>query len=167
MDTWGRVLDTIAAEFSDLREIEDLTRVLVRLGVAAVLGALLGFERERAHKAAGLRTHILVSMGAALFVLMAVRSNFDPEPLSRVIQGVAAGIGFLCAGAILKSESSEQVRGLTTSAGLWMTTAIGLTAGLGHELLAVVGALLALVVLRLEGPVQRWLGGGSPGERGD
>ncbi|MEJ7928628.1 MgtC/SapB family protein [Ramlibacter sp. AN1015] len=157
MDTWALVVATVASEFRDLHEVEDLTRVVVRLLVAAALGALLGLEREHAHKSAGLRTHMLVSLGSALFVLMALRSDFGPEALARVIQGVAAGIGFLCAGAILKSETSEQVRGLTTSAGLWMTTAIGLTAGLGHEALAVLGTVLALVVLRLEAPVRRWV----------
>lgn len=164
MDLWSRVAGTIASEFSDLREVEDLTRVVLRLLLAVVLGSLLGLEREQAHKSAGLRTHMLVSLGAALFVLLALRSEFNDEALARVIQGVAAGIGFLCAGAILKSETAEQVRGLTTAAGLWMTTAIGVTAGLGHEVLAVLGTVLALVVLRLEGPVRRWTGGGSSDE---
>lgn len=159
MDVWGVIGNTIASEFADLRAVEDITRVVVRLMVAAVLGAILGFEREHARKAAGLRTHMLVSMASAMFVLLSLRSDFDANALGRVIQGVAAGIGFLCAGAILKAEAKQQVRGLTTAAGLWMTTAIGLTAGLGHEMLAVLGALLTLLVLRLEGPVRRMTNG--------
>ncbi|MBL0421696.1 MgtC/SapB family protein [Ramlibacter sp. AW1] len=159
MDLWSRISHAILVEFSDLREVEELAQVIVRLLVAALLGALLGIERERANKFAGLRTHILVAMGSAMFVLLAIKADFDSEPISRVIQGVAAGIGFLCGGAILKSARSEHVRGLTTAAGLWMTTAIGLAAGLGHEVLAIIATVLALGVLRLEGPVKQWLAG--------
>lgn len=158
MDAWSRIGHTITAEFSTLHELEEVTAVVLRLLLAAILGAALGIEREKAHKSAGLRTHMLVAMGAALFVLLAVQSEFDHEPLARLLQGVIAGIGFLCAGAILKSERDEQVRGLTTAAGLWMTTGVGLACGLGHEVMAVLATVLMLVVLRMERPVKRWLG---------
>ncbi|AEG91823.1 MgtC/SapB family protein [Ramlibacter tataouinensis] len=158
MDVGDRILATLAAEFSDFRDLEDITRIVLRLLLAALLGAMLGYEREHAGKAAGLRTHMLVSLGSALFVLAALQSGIEPGDLSRVIQGVVAGIGFLCAGAILKSAQDDQVRGLTTAAGLWMTSAIGMTAGLGREAIAVFSALLALGVLMSEKPVRRLMG---------
>ena len=158
LDAWDRITATLVAEFTDIRELEDITRIALRLMVAALLGGLLGLERERARKSAGLRTHMLVSLGSALFVLVSLESGMDPDALSRVVQGVVAGIGFLCAGAILKSAEEDQVRGLTTSAGLWMTAAIGLCAGLGREGLAVLSTLLALGILSMEKPIRRWMG---------
>jgi putative Mg2+ transporter-C (MgtC) family protein len=156
-DAFSRIARVVADEFSDLGDLEDLTRVTVRLMLAAVLGGLLGLERESAHKSAGLRTHMLVSVGAALFVLVSARSGIEPGDLSRVIQGVIAGVGFLCAGAILKSPQDDQVRGLTTSAGLWMTAAIGVAAGLGRDALAVLCTVLTWGILELERPVRRWM----------
>lgn len=167
MDVSDRILATLSQEFADFHNVEDITRIVLRLLMAALLGAMLGFEREHAGKAAGLRTHMLVSMGSALFVLASLQSGIEPADLSRVIQGVVAGIGFLCAGAILKSAQEDQVRGLTTSAGLWMTAAIGMTAGLGREAIAVFSALLALVVLMLEKPVRRWMHGGRNPRKAD
>ncbi len=92
---------------------------------------------------------MLVAMGAALFVLIPQQAGILPADLSRVIQGVVAGIGFLCAGSILKSEDEDRVRGLTTAAGMWLTAAIGMAAGLGREATAVISTALALVVLTL------------------
>lgn len=154
MDTISR---TIADEFSDLGDLEALTRVLVRLLLAALLGALLGIERELTAKPAGLRTHMLVALGSAMFVLTAAEVGLDDEGMSRVVQGLLAGVGFLCAGAILKSGDREHVFGLTTAAGLWMTAAIGLAAGLGREALAALSTLLTLGILLMERPVQRLL----------
>jgi putative Mg2+ transporter-C (MgtC) family protein len=156
-DALARISRVIAEEFSDINDLEELTRVTVRLLLAALLGGLLGLEREAARKNAGLRTHMLVSVGAALFVLVAERSGIEPGDLSRVIQGVIAGVGFLCAGAILKSANKDQVHGLTTSAGLWMTAAIGVAAGLGRDGLAVLCTFMAWSILELERPVRRWL----------
>jgi len=155
MDAWTRIADVIASEFSDIQDLEQLTRVLVRLLLAALLGALLGMEREHAGKAAGVRTHMLVATGGALFVLAPLQSGMEPDDLSRVIQGVVAGVGFLCAGTILKTRGEDEVHGLTTAAGLWMTAAIGVCAGMGLEATAVVSALLAFVVLALERPFRR------------
>jgi putative Mg2+ transporter-C (MgtC) family protein len=154
MDTIAR---TVADEFSDLGDLESLTRVVLRLLLAASLGALLGLERELTSKPAGLRTHMLVALGSAMFVLAASQAGLDDEGISRVIQGLLAGVGFLCAGAILKSDDQEHVFGLTTAAGLWMTAAIGLAAGLGREALAALSTLLTLGILLLERPVQRLL----------
>ena len=151
------VLDTLAAEFSDLGDAEVLTRVIVRLLIAALLGGLLGLEREFTGKSAGLRTHMLVALGSAMFVVSSIEAGMDAEALSRVIQGLLAGVGFVCAGSILKSSDKEQVYGLTTAAGLWMTAAIGVAAGLGRELLAVLSTVLTLGILMLEQPIQRRL----------
>jgi putative Mg2+ transporter-C (MgtC) family protein len=90
-----------------------------------------------------------------MFVLASSRAGMDDEGLSRVVQGLLAGVGFLCAGSILKSDNQEHVYGLTTAAGLWMTAAIGLSAGLGLDTLAVLSTLLTLGILLLEAPLQR------------
>ncbi len=157
MSAWDTITATVAAEFSDIPDLEQLTRVVVRLLVAAVLGGLIGLERELAGKSAGLRTHMLVALGSALFVLIPLQAGIELDDLSRVIQGLLAGVGFLCAGAILKAASEEHVHGLTTSASLWMTAAIGMAAGLGRDATAVLSTLLALAILSMEGPLQRML----------
>ena len=157
---WDTISRTVASEFSDIPDLEQFTRVVVRLLLAAILGGILGFERETSGKAAGVRTHMLVAMGAALFVLVPIQAGIVPADLSRVIQGVVAGIGFLCAGSILKTGSArgndeDQVRGLTTAAGIWLTAAVGIAAGVGREATAVLATLLALAILSLEGPIRR------------
>ena len=149
----------VVAEFSDVADLGEFARITVRLMLAAILGFALGFERERKGKAAGVRTHMLVAIGSAMFVLVPQLSGADPSDMSRVIQGLVAGVGFLCAGTILKQGSGNgnandddeqhQVQGLTTAAGLWMTAAIGMACGLGRETTAVLSALLALFVLAL------------------
>jgi putative Mg2+ transporter-C (MgtC) family protein len=149
MPIWQEVTETVAAEFSSLPDAAEVTRVLVRLLLAAVLGGVLGYEREHKGKAAGLRTHMLVAMGAALFVLVPERDGMQIADMSRVIQGVVTGVGFLGAGAIIKRQSEEQVQGLTTAAGIWMTAAIGVACGLGREATALLGTLLALLILSL------------------
>ncbi|MBA2962635.1 MULTISPECIES: MgtC/SapB family protein [Ramlibacter] len=148
------VLATVASEFSDIRDLESFVRALVRLLLAALLGGLLGLERELTGKPAGLRTHMLVALGSAMFMLAARRAGLDEEGVSRVIQGLLAGVGFLCAGSILKADDQEHVYGLTTAAGLWMTAAIGLAAGLGLDALAVLSTLLTLGILLLEIPLR-------------
>lgn len=144
---WEEVANTLAEEFSSLPDAAEVTRVMVRLLLAALLGGIVGYEREHKGKAAGLRTHMLVAMGAALFVLVPERGGMDIADMSRVIQGVVAGVGFLGAGAIIKRHSEEQVQGLTTAAGIWMTAAIGVACGLGREAIALLATLLAIVIL--------------------
>jgi putative Mg2+ transporter-C (MgtC) family protein len=162
---WHTVWLAIQAEFADIADLREVTQILVRLLMAAVLGAVLGFEREHKGKSAGVRTHMLVCLGAALFVLAPSMAGADEQALSRVIQGIVAGIGFLGAGTILKGNGQEtsHVKGLTTAAGLWMTAAIGTAAGVGREATAVISTVLALLVLgsmpllveRLEGEDER------------
>ncbi|MDH1105489.1 MgtC/SapB family protein [Pseudomonas otitidis] len=149
MSTWERVLETLAEEFADLEDPARATRVVLRLFLAALLGGLLGFEREQHGKAAGVRTHMLVALGAALFVLVPQMAGAEHDAMSRVIQGLTAGIGFLCAGTILKRDRMDEVKGLTTAAGLWSTTAIGVTVGLGFEATALLAALVIVAILNL------------------
>ena len=125
-----------------------LAIVLIRLISAALMGAAIGYERETAGKAAGLRTHILVTAGTSVFVLGCLGSGMESDALSRVIQGIVTGIGFVGAGSILKRETESSVQGVTTSAGIWMAAAIGVTVGLGGLGLALMATALALVVLR-------------------
>ncbi|MBC2658688.1 MgtC/SapB family protein [Pseudomonas sp. MSSRFD41] len=149
---WHEVWLTLQAEFADIGDARQMTRIILRLLLAAVLGAVLGFEREHKGKAAGVRTHMLVAMGAALFVLVPSLSGAQSDAMSRVLQGVIAGIGFLGAGTILKGreeESGQHVKGLTTAAGLWMTAAIGVATGMGREATALLSTLLALMVFSL------------------
>lgn len=139
--------NTIVAEFSDLNDLSDLVIVVVRLLVAAFLGGLLGLEREQRGKSAGIRTHMLVCMGAALFILIPQQAGISDSEMSRVIQGVIAGIGFLCAGTIITGIQEEEATGLTTAAGIWFTAAIGIAVGLGQEQTAILCTLLAWLVL--------------------
>ena len=156
---WHQVWITLQAEFADIGDAAQLTRISVRLLIAALLGAILGFEREQKGKAAGVRTHMLVAMGAALFVLVPQVAGAESDAMSRVVQGVIAGIGFLGAGTILKNKDGDEshVKGLTTAAGLWMTAAIGVAAGLGRESTAVLSTLLALAVFSVMPVIVRWL----------
>jgi putative Mg2+ transporter-C (MgtC) family protein len=124
-----------------------VARVVIRVIAAALLGALLGWERERAGKPAGLRTHMLVALGAALFVLFPAEAGMAIGDLSRVIQGVATGIGFIGAGTILKRAESEQVEGLTTAASIWLTGAIGMAVGAGQLWLSALCAVSAWIIL--------------------
>jgi putative Mg2+ transporter-C (MgtC) family protein len=133
--------------------IPDSTRlwtIILRVIAATLLGAVVGFQRERAGKPAGLRTHILVSLGTAVVVIACSSSAMDMAGLSRVIQGIVTGIGFIGAGSILKVSEEKDIRGLTTAAGLWLTAAVGVACGLGTIGIAVIAAILALIVLALE-----------------
>jgi putative Mg2+ transporter-C (MgtC) family protein len=149
-------LDELA---SGLPDSDALARIVVRLVLAALLGAVVGIQRELVGKPAGLRTHMLVALGAALFVLACLESGMAPNDLSRVIQGLATGIGFLGGGAILKVSEHREISGLTTAAGIWLTAAVGVSVGLGQWGLAAVGALLTWMILavlfRLEPEIKR------------
>ena len=121
--------------------------VTVRLVVAAVLGGLLGFEREREGKPAGLRTHMLVALGAALFTIAPLAAGMNIEDAGRVVQGVATGVGFLGAGTILKAREQQEIHGLTTAAGIWLTAAVGISVGMGPVWIPAVAVVLALIIL--------------------
>ena len=146
---WQEVWRGIQADFSDLPGMTEVTQIVVRLLLAALLGGLLGFQREWVGKAAGLRTHMLVSLGSAVFVLIPYQAGMPLADLSRVLQGIITGIGFIGAGTILKQHEPERIHGLTTAAGLWLTAAVGIAAGLGREASAVLGTVLAFIILSL------------------
>jgi putative Mg2+ transporter-C (MgtC) family protein len=129
---------------------ETAVRVAVRLLVSAAIGSIIGIQREHTGKAAGLRTHMLVALGSTVFVLVAVEVG-SVDNVGRVIQGVAAGIGFLGGGAILKLAAEREVHGLTTAAGIWMTAAAGVAVGVGQVVLAVLGVILAWIILAVIG----------------
>ncbi len=145
MGVWNEVGTTLASEFS-LPDVQTVVVIISRLLCAAVLGGMIGWEREAKGRSAGLRTHMLVSVGAALFMMAPLLAETDLGSMTRVIQGIVQGIGFLGAGAILRHERGHRVEGLTTAAGIWLTAAVGMTAGMGQEILALATALLALVV---------------------
>ena len=126
---------------------DGLVLVAMRLGTAAALGGLIGIERQLAHKAAGLRTHMTVSLASAVFVMIAIQSGAQIADVSRVLQGIAAGVGFLGAGTILKGTSEQTIQGLTTAATIWLTAAIGAAAGAGHSVVAAMSVAVAWVIL--------------------
>jgi putative Mg2+ transporter-C (MgtC) family protein len=126
--------------------VEAILRVLL----AVALGAVIGYQRERAGKAAGLRTLVLVGAGAALFTVVSI-FGFGTQgvDISRVAAGVVVGVGFIGAGVILRGQREEEVAGLTTAATIWVTAAIGLAAGAGMYLVAVIAAAIILSILLL------------------
>ena len=143
----------------DSTQMRDLLAMLL----STVLGTIIGWERQMGRKPAGLRTHVLVCLGSTMFVLMAPHamrsfgmSQFDP---TRIVHGVITGVGFLGAGSIMRQEG--YVHGLTTAASIWMVAAIGTTVGVHAYGLAVVGTVLALVVLEGFRWVERFM---SPGD---
>ena len=138
-------------------DTEYLVRVSVRLFAAALLGGLIGVEREWMGKAAGLRTHMTVALGCAAFMLVALESSSDVGNMSRAIQGIAAGIGFIGAGTILKRTEEDDIKGLTTAATIWLTAAVGAAAGAGHGWLGLVGVLIAFLILSILSGVDKWL----------
>lgn len=145
MDLWALVVH----DFSDLPSARQALAVGVRLLLAVVLSGLLGYDRERRDAPAGLRTHMLVGLGAAMFVIVPLQAGATVADMTRVLQGVVAGIGFLGAGAIIKSGDAGEVRGLTTAASIWATAAIGVAVGMGQAATAILATVLALVILNL------------------
>lgn len=132
--------------------------VLLRLGAAVAVGALIGLDRELRRKPAGLRTLALVSLGSAVFILETIDPTRAPytDATSRVIQGIVTGVGFLGAGTIMRGASEDSIRGLTTAASIWLAAASGVACGLADWPLVVVGSALGLLVLVIT-PVERVL----------
>ncbi|PYQ49251.1 MAG: hypothetical protein DMF59_14025 [Acidobacteria bacterium] len=132
-------------------EMSYIGEIAMRLGAATLVAAGVGLDRELRHKPAGLKTHALVGLGSALIVVVAAAmvnmKTPDVEALSRVIQGLIAGVGFLGGGAILKSSSDEMVTGLTTAASIWLVASLGVACGAGQWAVALIGFGIALVVL--------------------
>src|SRR5580765_8102991 len=137
------------------------SEALLRLALAAALGGAIGLEREFRHKPAGLRTNMLIALGSALFAILSVELGAGAGSPDRIAAQVVTGIGFLGAGAILRS--GDHIHGLTTAATIWVNAAIGMAAGLGSYTIATVGAAITLVVLALlpimENLVERRRGG--------
>jgi putative Mg2+ transporter-C (MgtC) family protein len=148
------LLEEIISGLPDLRQSASL---VTRLVTAMILGAVIGAQREAIGKPAGLRTHMLVAMGGALFVLAPLQSGMNLDGMSRVIQGIITGIGFIGGGAILKLQEQRAIEGLTTAAGIWLTAAVGIAAGLGRWGLAVTGTILAWITLSLIGRIEGWM----------
>lgn len=136
--------------------------VVIRLVAATLIGAALGLNREIRGKPAGLRTHALVALGTALVTLTGVElaghePEFNSDAVSRVIQGIVAGIGFLGGGTILKADSGAHISGLTTAASLWVVACLGIACGVGLWLMSLVALVLALLVLIVGEPVENAL----------
>jgi putative Mg2+ transporter-C (MgtC) family protein len=148
------ILEELGAGLPDARQF---ARIVIRLLIAMLLGAIVGAQREHTGKPAGLRTHMLVSLGAALFVLASVESGMTSSDVSRVIQGLATGIGFLGGGAILKLSKEREIRGLTSAAVIWMTAAMGVAVGLGRLWIAMLSMVLTWFILTVVEKFERRL----------
>jgi putative Mg2+ transporter-C (MgtC) family protein len=131
-----------------------LAHIVIRLIAATLLGAAIGAQRERIGKPAGLRTHILVTIGTTVFILACSGYGMTSDGLSRVIQGIITGIGFIGAGSILNLSEERDIQGLTTAAGIWLAAAIGVAVGLGALGLALLTTILALIVLTFVGRIE-------------
>ena len=123
----------------------EYTEILLRLVLATLAGGLIGLEREIVHRPAGIRTHMLVSLGSALFALITIEQL--PNEAARIIAGIATGIGFLGAGTIFKAKND--VHGLTTAASVWAVAAVGLSIGFGYYLMMLIAVILILIILQL------------------
>lgn len=139
-----------------------IAELVARLALATVLGAAIGVNRELHQKPAGFRTHAMVSLGAALMTILALSLGgtgraFDTAAVSRVLQGIVAGIGFVGGGAILRGDNAQGVHGLTTASSIWVVAAVGVAAGLGMWPAAVAAVALALLVLIVGGLIDRLL----------
>lgn len=144
---WQEVWSALTVEFSDIPDAATVTKVTVRILVAGLLGGILGYERERKARSAGIRTHMLVAVGAAIFMVGPTQAGMSVGDLSRVMQGVVQGVGFLGAGAIILGTAGRQVQGLTTAASIWAAAGIGVAAGLGMEATAILATGIVLFIL--------------------
>lgn len=119
----------------------------LRLLLAAALGACIGYQRERAGKAAGLRTHILIATGASLFTIASIFGFSGEVDPSRVAAGIVTGIGFIGAGVIFRGMGRDRIAGLTTASSIWAAAAVGLTAGVGLYLISVIATIIIVGTL--------------------
>lgn len=153
MDSLGNLIaSALRSELPTLADAAGGIRAAFRLLVAVVLGAVIGYEREIRGTAAGFRTHMLVALGAALFVLVPEQAGMEFDEISRVLQGLISGIGFLGAGAIIKLSEGKEVKGLTTAASVWLSASIGVAAGMGQPLIAIFSTVLGVIILMLSHP---------------
>lgn len=129
-----------------------------RLGLATLLGAAIGINREWERKPAGLRTHALVALGGALFTVLGLLLHADdPSATGRILQGITAGIGFIGAGVIMRRPDMQDIQGLTTAAAIWVVAAIGVSVGAGLWRTSLYALGLALFVLIVGEAIDRWL----------
>ncbi len=141
-------MNSVFHDFTQLTpEFHQLIRITLRLLASLAIGTAIGLQRELTHKPAGLRTHMLVGLGTAMLLVGAAESGMDQAALSRIIQGLVTGIGFLGGGAILKLTTEREIHGLTTAAGIWMTASASAVAGVGQVAIAMIGTLFALLIL--------------------
>jgi putative Mg2+ transporter-C (MgtC) family protein len=155
----SRMMDELASSLPDLTH---LMRIVGRLTVALIIGAGIGLQRQLTHKSAGVRTHMLVALGTALLLVSATDAGLATSDVSRIVQGIITGIGFLGGGAILKLTDHQEIRGLTTAAGIWLTAAASAAAGLGQTVAALIGLAFALIVLIVMGKLDRHLNPKKP-----
>jgi putative Mg2+ transporter-C (MgtC) family protein len=137
--------------------------IVIRLVVAACLGAVIGIEREIHKKPAGLRTNILIALGAALFTIMSIQLRTDGGSPDRVAAQIVTGIGFLGAGSIIRS--GRHVVGMTTAATIWVNAAVGMAAGAGELFMAAAATVITLIVLALLAPIEAFFERRNPGKR--
>src|SRR3989338_6951289 len=121
------------------------SEIFFRLVLAVIAGGLIGLEREIVHRPAGIRTHMLVCLGSALFVLVTIEAL--PHEAARIIAGIATGIGFLGAGTIFKAK--DEVHGLTTAASIWAVAGVGIAIGFGYYMITLLAVVLILIILQL------------------
>ncbi len=149
-------MDIIWTELTQgLLTTRELLHVMIRLTAAILLGAVVGYQREMAGKPAGLRTHMLVCIGTTVFIISCASVGMSSDGLSRIIQGIVTGIGFLGAGSILKLNKDHDIQGLTTAAGVWMTAAIGVAVGLGSLGVALLSTVFTLIILSVLGRLEQ------------
>ena len=135
-------------------ELQTSVHHVFQLVLALLLGGLVGAEREIHGRWAGLRTHMLVSLGCAMFAILGSETSDGSTAVTRVIQGIATGVGFLGAGTILKNTDRAEVRGLTTASSIWLAAALGTAVGVEAYVLAIAAAIATLVVLAVLKPVE-------------
>jgi putative Mg2+ transporter-C (MgtC) family protein len=164
---WSDSMEVLRQEFSDLPDLSHVVRTVVRLVIAVALGGLVGWQRAVEGKPAGIRTHMLVTLGAALFVQASQSAGLDHADASRVIQGVVTGIGFVGAGAIMKVQEEHIVHGLTTAASIWVAAGVGVAAGLGRVWWAVLAAVIAILIMSVFGRFEHQRLPKEPGKSGE
>lgn len=167
MNQWEVVFEALGGHRTELPTLEAILRTFI----AVVVGSLVGLDRELRNKPAGLRTHILISLAAALFTLITfeLHSQFShgdraADPV-RIIEAVTAGVAFLAAGAIIQSRGT--VQGLTTGANMWLAGALGVACGAGYYFIAMIGTVFALLVLVVLGKIQLRMSAKHPAEERD
>ena len=132
----------------------DVIEITLRLAAALAVGAVIGLNRDLQGKPAGVRTHSLVCVGSAAIVVAEILSGGSAEGISRVMQGILAGVGFLGAGVIMQREDGQRVEGLTTAATIWIAAVLGAASGAGHYELVGITIVLTLAALLFGGPLE-------------